>query len=672
MLSGTGSDGTQGLRAIKAEGGMAMAQSLASAEFDGMPRSAIATGLIDFELPLAEMPEQLIAYTAHAFGHLPRVSAVPPHQVGQAMSKVFVLPRSQTGHDFSLYKPSTVHRRIERRMAVHQIDTIDDYVKYLQQSPAEVEALFRDLLIGVTSFFRDPDVFDLLQRLVIPKIFVDKSSDGLVRVWTAGCATGEEACSIAILLVEHMETLKASFTVQLFATDIDAQAIAIARAGLYPTSIAADVSAERLARFFKLEPDGSGYRIHKAIRDLLVFSEQSVVNDPPVSRLDLVSCRNLLIYMGTELQRKLIPLFCYALKPGGCLLLGTSDGVGEHDLLCCVVDRKAKVYQRLEVTEGAGRPALGQAPPAISALEARVQAHALSMPQRGLARPAGGSARSLRETTEQAMLAQVIAAGASVNGAGDIHYLHGRTGMFLEPSPGEAGVNNILKMAREGLRRELAASLSKAARALEVVASPDLRLRDDSLRSATEDLASSTEELRSANEEMQSVNEELQSTNEELETSKEELQTKVVDLSRANNDMNNLLAGTGIGTVFVDHPLRILRFTPAASAIINLIPGDVGRPVAQAMAFYDPQAQPVAQAGLQAAIDRGTAWSFELPLTTAKGRAIWVRAQGVAEVHNGKSVRLFGAIQDITERKQVEEALRLANERLLAAERDRP
>jgi len=303
ILSGTGSDGTLGVRAIKGEGGMVMAQNPESTEFDGMPRSAIATGLVDYQLPPAEMPAQLIAYTTHAFGKLPRATAIPASKDDSALKKIFVLLRAETGHDFSLYKPNTINRRIERRMAVHQIETIDTYVKYLQQTPVEVEALFRDLLIGVTNFFRDPETFNILEQQIIPGLFEGKQSGDVIRVWCTGCSTGEEAYSLAILLQERMEALKQSYTVQVFATDIDSRAIATARAGLYPASIAADLTPERLARFFNDESNGSFYRIRKGIRDMLVFSEQDLIKDPPFSRLDLISCRNLMIYLGAELQK---------------------------------------------------------------------------------------------------------------------------------------------------------------------------------------------------------------------------------------------------------------------------------------------------------------------------------------------------------------------------------
>jgi len=669
VLTGAGSDGTLGVRAIKGEGGMVMAQHLDSAEYDGMPRSAIATGLVDYALSPAEMPAQLLAYTTYAFGKSPWLAAALAPKTENALQKIFVLVRAQTGHDFSQYKPSTLHRRIERRMAVHQIEAIDSYVKYLQQTPAEVEALFHDLLIGVTQFFRDPDAFQALERDIIPRLFAGKPAGAVIRVWSAGCSTGEEAYSIAILLLEYMQALKQNYTVQIFATDIDSQAIAKARTGRYPASIASDLSAQRLADFFTVEADGIAYRIHKGLRDMLVFSEQDVIKDPPFSKLDLISCRNLLIYMGSELQHKLLALFHYALNPGGLLFLGTSESVGEFGDLFGVLDRKSKFYLRKEDRHGAQRTTMGRLLLPMAARDA-----AQPWVVRKTALPAKPP---LRELIEQALLQQLEPVGALVNGQGDILYLHGRSGLYLEPAPGEAGINNILKMAREGLRRDLTIALHKAVRTGEIVQCPglhvktnahftpvnlsicplatapppavasaalsevplflvilaeaqiglepaqqvalsviagvenpddtadhsdpriaalrqELRAKEEYLQTTNEELETANENLKSSNEEMQSVNEELQSANEELETSREELQsvneelitvnaelqTKVTDLSRANNDMNNLLAGSGVGTVFVDHQLRILRFTPEARAIINLIPGDEGRPVA--------------------------------------------------------------------------------------------
>jgi two-component system, chemotaxis family, CheB/CheR fusion protein len=656
VLSGTGSDGTLGIRAIKGNGGMVMVQNPASTEYDGMPRSALSTGLVDYELPPAEMPAQLIAYAAHAFGKPRKPVTEQPPTVENALKKIFILLRAHTGHDFSQYKPSTVHRRIERRMAIHQIETIDEYVRYLQQAPAEGETLFRDILIGVTNFFRDPEAFRAVKEQIIPRLFIGKSQNSVIRVWSAGCSTGEEAYSLAILMAEHQESMKQSFKVQIFASDIDSRSIAMARAGLYPASIAADISPERLKRYFSEEPDGSFFRIHKGIRDMVVFSEHNVIKDPPFSKLDLICCRNLLIYVDSELQKKIIPLFHYALNPGGFLFLGTSESVGEFGSLFTTLDRKSKLYQRREDFHRQGpREFL----PRITVTDG-VLAHAFHKTE-GTGKP------SLREMTEKVLLQHVAPVAALINANGDILYLHGRTGLYLEPTPGEAGVNNILKMAREGLRRELITALYRAAAGQKVVRCPKLRVKingdftkvnltvctvpseasaeppgslaaplflvileqaatlqtdegvstgifkadaisdteagdetnalivslQQELQAKEEYLQIANEELRSSNEEMQSVNEELQSTNEELETSKEELQsvneelftvnaelqTKVVDLTRTNNDMNNLLAGTGIATVFVDHSLRILRFTPAATRIINLIQSDMGRPV---------------------------------------------------------------------------------------------
>lgn len=736
VLSGTGSDGALGVRAIKGEGGLVMAQSLDSTEYDGMPRSAIATGLVDYELPPAEMPAQLIAYVAHAFGK-PLWPAAPSSKPESAPKKIFVLLRAQTGHDFSQYKPSTIQRRIERRMAVHQIDSLDGYVKFIQQTPQEVETLFRDLLIGVTSFFRDPDAFKALEEQIIPKLFAGKGADATIRIWVPGCSTGEEAYSLAILLAERQEALKQSFKVQVFATDIDSRAITTARAGIYPASIATDLTPERLARFFAAEPGGGTFRVHKGLRDLLVFSEQDLIRDPPFSKLDLISCRNLLIYLNVSLQRKLIPLFHYALNPGGYLFLGTSESVSEFGDLFATVERKQKLYQRKEDLLGARRT--GRFLPPLTTVET-------ALPN-AREKPAAGKKLPLRELTEQALLQQVVQAGALVNAGGDILYLHGRTGMYLEPAPGESGTSNILKMAREGLRRDLTTALHKVTATGETVCCPALRVKtngdfstvklivrpvavapsnspepplylvildqvpepvphappdepssaepismdadariadlkrelqakEEYLQSTNEELETSNEELKSSNEEMQSVNEELQSTNEELETSKEELksvneelatvnaelQTKVADLSRVNNDMNNLLAGTGIATVFVDHQLRLLRFTPAATQIINLIQSDIGRPVGHIVSNLPGYG--TLTADIHAVLD--TLIAKALDVQSADGRWYRMRIQPYRTMDNVIEGAVLTFV-DITENKQTNEALRANDERLRVA-----
>jgi len=741
VLSGTGSDGTLGVRAIKGEGGMVMAQNPASTEYDGMPRSAIGTGLVDFELPPAEMPAQIIAYVAHAFGKLLHSGTFPAPKAENALKKIFILLRAQTRHDFSQYKLSTINRRIERRMAVNQIATIEAYVKYLQQTPVEVEALFRDMLIGVTNFFRDPAAFKILEEQIIPKIFTGKGADSVIRVWVPGCSTGEEAYSLAILLAERQEAMKRSFKVQVFATDIDSQAIATARAGIYPASISTDISQERLTRFFAIESDGSAYRIHKAIRDMLVFSEQNVIKDPPFSKLDLISCRNLLIYMGGDLQKKIIPLFHYALNPGCFLFLGTSETVGDFDDLFAAHDRKQKIYSRKDDYHSAGRANLGRFLPPLSTIDIAIQRETGKMPV--------GRKLPLKELTEQALLQQVFSAGALVNSKGDILYVHGRTGMYLETTAGEVGKINILKMAREGLKRDLTTSLHKAVGTKDIVrqnglrvktngdfttinltirpvvtgqsASPEaplylvimeeaplgapaktmgdarvgpvtphggkasariealqqeLRAKEEYLQTANEELETSNEELKSSNEEMQSVNEELQSTNEELETSKEELQsvneelatvnaelqTKVGDLSQANNDMNNLLAGTGIATVFVDHQLNILRFTPTATRIINLIHSDIGRPVAHIVSNLQGYDRLIAD--VKAVLD--SLAHKEVEVQTIEGKWYAMRIMPYRTMDNVIEGAVITFV-DITEMLMIRELLQKANELLRLA-----
>jgi two-component system CheB/CheR fusion protein len=733
VLSGTGSDGTLGVRAVKGEGGMAMAQSPDTTEYDGMPRSAIATGLVDYILPPAEMPTQLVAYVAHAFGKKPGAVSAPAPKSEDTLKKLCVVLRDKTGHDFSQYKENNLLRRVERRMALHQIERLSQYLRYAQQNPMEVEALFRDLLIGVTRFFRDPEAFTVLQTQVIPRLFAGKPPGGSVRVWVCGCSTGEEAYSIAILLQEHLNTLKQTYKAQIFATDIDRQAIEQARSGVFPASIAADVSPERLAHFFALDADGSVYRVRKAIRDLMVFSEQDVIKDPPFSKLDLISCRNLLIYLNGNLQKKLIPLFHYALNPEGMLFLGTSETVGEFTTLFTPLDRRWKLYLRQANVAGAVHPALGDfIPPLQEAFHPRP----IRAEDRSEAR------LSLRELTEQALLTHYAPAAILVNGRGEILHIFGRTGRYLEPAPGDAGLN-ILDMARQGLRRELTITLHKAVVHRETVRCPglrvksngdfttanltvrpvvagadggappdlflvlleempaaeparseeagaeaafsadldgrialleqELRAKEEYLQTTLEEMETSNEELKSTNEEMQSVNEELQSTNEELETSKEELQsvneelatvnaelqTKVADLSRANNDMNNLLAGTGVGTLFVDLELRIARFTPAATQVINLIEADIGRPlghVVSNLVGYERLLEDV-QTVLDNLIPQ------ETEVQTKAGAWYLMRIRPYRTLENAIEGVVLTFV-DISQRKQTQEALKESEARL--------
>ena len=728
VLSGTGSDGSLGVRAIKGEGGLVIVQEPGSTRHDGMLHSAIATGMVDYVLPVAEMPRKLIEYVTHAFGKSSEAASVLPPKTDNALKKIYVLLRAKGGNDFSQYKTSTICRRIERRMGIHQIEHIDDYVKYLQQFSAEVETLFRDLLIGVTSFFRDPEAFKVLEQQGIPKLFENKQAGDIIRVWIPCCSTGEEAYSIAILLKEYMDRLGLVYTVQIFATDIDSYAITTARAGIYPANIALDISPDRLERFFIAESGGGVYRIHKGIRDMLIFSEQNVIKDPPFSRLDLISCRNFLIYLSRDLQKKVIGLFQYALDPGGLLFLGNSENVGESDNAFIALDHKSRLFQNKKDYRGVHCANDGLLSPFLAATVSTViwpskkENYPVKMP--------------MREIAEQTLLQQQSLAGILVNRYGDIYYLHGRAGMYLEMAPGEVEINNILKMARAGLRRELAAALHKVVEKNEIVRYPGLKIKmngsfdfvnlsihpveatcdetygaplylvileqvsqpetamidqptangeqssvkdtriaelkqqlwakEEYLQAAIEELETANEELCSSNEEMQSINEELQSTNEELETSREELQsineelvtvnaelqTKVSELSGLNNDMNNMLSGTGIATVFVDLQLNIMRFTPAATEIINLIQSDIGRPIAHLasnLAGYDDLV-PDVQAVLHTLIYK------EVEVQTREGRWYLMRIRPYRTLENV----IEGAVitfSDISEIKRMKDAL---------------
>ncbi len=643
VLSGTGSDGTQGVRAIKGEGGMVIAQSPESAGYDGMPQSAISTGMVDFVLAPKDMPEQLLGYVSRAFRHLPHVEHSAQYGNERDLLQVLYLLRDRTGHDFTHYKTSTLRRRVERRMAVTKIEDMAEYVALVNSDTLEAETLFRELLIGVTNFFRDPPAFEALATEVLPKLVADHGSGEPVRVWVPGCSTGEEAYSIAMLLQEEAVRAGRNVPAQVFATDIDIDAIERARSGVYPASIAADVSPERLARFFV--QDGATYRVVKSIRDSLVFAKQDVTKDPPFSKVDLISCRNLLIYMDGDLQQKLMSLFHYAINPDGFLFLGSSETVGNAADLFAPLDRKWKLFQRRDSVTPR-------------------QIVATTMPPRET--PAGGRGHielqpvplrlRVRDLAEKTLLDSHTPACAVINAEGDVLYIHGHTGRYLELAPGEPS-GSIYKMARDGLRLELSTGVrnvlvqdvpvryerlrvrtngdtSLVNLIIEPMAGQDavkgvmlvifedvltpegvveaapteppadreqriadldreLSAKEEFLRAVVEELETSNEELKSTNEEMQSTNEELQSSNEELETSREELQSvneelvtvngelgeKIAALSTAYDDMNNMLAGTGIGTLFVDRHQLIRRFTPRVTEVLRLIPTDVGRPL---------------------------------------------------------------------------------------------
>ncbi len=467
VLSGSGNDGALGVQAIKSEGGMVMVQDPASADYDAMPRSALATGMVDYLLPPARMPARLLSYVEENFRRSPRPLAVVQEREESALEKIFVLVRAKTGHDFSQYKPEVVRQSLEQIVALHRLEDLEGYIDYLKQNPSEMEALLHYMLIGATGFFRDPEAFRALETEVVPRLFAGKPAKSVIRVWAPGCATGEEAYSLAILLAEQQETLGRSFSLQVFATDIDSRAIATARAGIYPAGIASDVSAKRLARYFSPEPDGSTLRIDRSIHDLLVFSEHDVLKAPPLSGLDLICCRNLLMHLNGEMQRKLLVRLHSALNPGGFLFLGASEMPEDREGLFVPQNRKCRIFRRRQDIAPIRRvESAALAPVSLSATEPL---------QSGRAGAAGKT--SLREMTEQGLLRLLAPAAVLVKDNGDILYIQGRTGLYLEPAPGEAGVSNILEMAREGLHEDLAKALQKAVSDNEPVRVTDLHVK---------------------------------------------------------------------------------------------------------------------------------------------------------------------------------------------------
>lgn len=646
ILSGMGSDGTLGLRAIKEHAGAGFVQSLTSAKFDSMPRSAIDADLSDVVAPAEELPAKILAYGRHAV-HAAAAGPLLEDKRQSALDKIFILLRTHTGNDFSLYKRSTINRRIERRMGLHQIDRLTDYVRYLRENPRETEMLFKELLIGVTSFFRDPEMWERLKADALPKLVEGRKPRGPIRAWVPGCSTGEEAYSLAMVLREVFDAIEPSMgtAVQIFATDLDRDAIDKARQGFYPMNVAADVSPERLRRFFLKEEHG--YRVRKEIRESVVFAPQNIISDPPFTKIDILSCRNLLIYLSPELQRKLIPLFHYALSPGGILFLGSAETVGTFSTLFAPLDTKARLYRRLETP--LGTPAV-EFPASFVAPAAEAATRAEPEPV-----DKGKGPASLQTLADHVIVQRFSPAVVLTTEKGDVLYISGRTGKYLEPPVGKANLN-IFAMAREGLQYELSKAFNAASRQTRAVTVhgvdvrnngtiqtidltvqklteprelrgtmviairdvpsgkrggkkvtkrrvpsdgqvPELekeiaRVREE-LQSTREQMQTSQEELKSTNEELQSTNEELQSTNEELTTSKEEmqsmneelqtvnheLQAKVDELSRANNDMKNLLNSTDIATLFLDGDLLVRRFTTQTSKLIKLIPADAGRPI---------------------------------------------------------------------------------------------
>jgi two-component system CheB/CheR fusion protein len=641
VFSGTGTDGTRGLAEVKGSGGLVLAQAPATAEHPGMPSSAIATGLVDLVLPPEELASRLLELRDEGDGAGRRS---PPARGGDALEELLraALPliHHHTGRDLSAYKKPTLLRRLARRLAIHRIRDPAEYAALLRRTPHEIDVLLREMLIGVTSFFRDPEAFAAL-KVALLEVVRAKEDGHPLRIWVPGCSTGEEAYSIAILARECMKEAGKHLATQIFATDIDPHAIEVARVGRYPGGVADDVDPSRLTTFFTREDNG--FRVDKSTRELLVFAVQDMTTDPPFTRLDLVACRNVMIYLEPLLQKRVLALFHYALKPGGLLFLGASESVGALPTAFAAIDKEARIYRQKAGVNAI--PAIGFGPlPTAANGGATV---------RGAVGPRVAELVRDYLVREYAPLSAVV-----VNEQGDIVYVHGKTGAYLEPSPGEPK-HNVFAMAREGLgavvhtavRAAIAdrekvvrhearvkadggfASIVVTARAITttpalrglylVVFEPDAAVRgpagpvaararrgrgvtpapkleeelritrenlegviqqlqhsNDDLQSANEELRSTNEELQSANEELETSREELQSLNEELQTLNAELESKMDALSEANDDMQNLLNGTDIATLFLDGDLAIKRFTPAAKRIFHFIDGDVGRPIA--------------------------------------------------------------------------------------------
>lgn len=650
VMSGGDGDGTLGVKVIKEHGGVTFAQTA-----DGdrplnpeMPQSAIATGFVDFAIPATHMAEKLIEIRdGHSTLEKLVMSAngdqeAEPKEVQAAISGIL---QEQTGHDFSGYKSKTFFRRVARRMQVRQIGNLKDYCALLSRDTGEISALFSDLLISVTNFFRDIDAFKALEEKVIPRICENRGAKNPVRIWVPACTTGEEVYSLAILISEHLEKNAISAPVQIFATDIDDPALAVARQGRYPEQLMRQVSAERLKKYF--HRDGMSYVVCKKVREMCIFSPHNVISDPPFSRMDMVSCRNLLIYFGPELQRQVIPTFHYALKPDGFLFLGTSESISQYGDLFRTIDKQSRIFQAIE------RPGQRWNPSGLM--------NRISDRKEGTTNERGLSDIQLRHKVERHILEQHTPAHAVVGEEGEIVFVSGGTGGFLE-LPRGAPSHHLLDMVPRDVRLELRTTLRQVVesrrkvmrRGLSIATSSgelkrlnltveplrgtgererlfivffeptdldvlgpendttnqnrrseaaegEVRDMRERLQSTVEEYETALEELKSSNEELVSVNEEAQSTNEELEASKEEMQSlneelntinaelngKIEELDHANSDLRNLFDATQIATVFLDADLVIRNFTPAAAELFNLRAADLGRPLSELSSVSD-------------------------------------------------------------------------------------
>jgi len=714
ILSGMGSDGLFGLRAIKESGGLTLAQEPASAESDSMPRSAIEAGVVDIVASPEALPDRILDALNHP---QQRFSGKPSSTVDltNTLDKIIALLRERNGNDFASYKTTTLHRRIERRMAVHQIAAIEDYAHYLCDNPQELDLLFKELLIGVTSFFRDPEAWGFLRDEALPALLAQHPKGKAMRAWVSACSTGEEAYSLAITFKEVLEQLRpdARFTLLIYATDLDPDAIDRARKGLYAANVMEDVSAERLKRYFVLDEEGN-YRIKKDIREMVVFATQNIVSDPPFTKLDILTCRNLLIYFGAALQKRLMPLFHYSLNRRGLLFLGSAETVGNFADIFGPLGRrgtKARIFQRLDQGRAANK----------MEFPGRIMTISSNEP------PLMGRTETLGQLTDQLIQQAFSPAALLVNSEGDILYISGRTGKYLEPAAGKTNIN-VHAMAREGLREALTGVIHKALKepqlailinglkvgtnggtqivnlVVQAIEKPEplrgrvlivfkdvpapparrklsksiaieshnallqeLQQAREALQVTHEEMQTTVEELKSSNEELQSTNEELQSTNEELTTSKEELQSlneelqtvnaelqsKVDDLTWVKNDMANLLNSTEIATVFLDNNMKLRRFTSHSTKLFKLIPGDVGRPLSDVVTDLNyPELNEDAHEVLRTLVFQ------EKVIATHDGR--WYRVRIMPyRTHDNVIDGVVITFTDITEIKQLEAELRM-------------
>jgi two-component system CheB/CheR fusion protein len=635
ILSGTGTNGSLGLRFIKAEGGIAIAQDPETAGFQGMPRSAIGTGIVDLVLAPEKMPEALLSLARHPYVRRPAAVA-DEAEPGEQLGALLTLVRHQTRRDFNSYKKSTLLRRIHRRMGLHRIERLREYTERLHNDPDEIAALAADLTINVTGFFRDPEAWQALTDKVIAPLVRERPAESPIRVWIPGCSTGEEAYTLAMLITEQADAVGKRFDLKLFATDVTEGSLSSARAGQYPSSIALDLGEQRLHRFFELH--GDTCRIKKLLRETVIFAPQNLLQDPPFMRLDLISCRNLLIYLEPDFQKRVLGLFHFALREGGHLFLGSAETTAGQEELFQPVSKKWRIFRRLGPTrhEVVDFPLVDSAGPG-----------GMDHARQADAEPRIGAG----ELMDQALLERYAPASALIDSRCRVYYLRGPTDQYLRPPSGEPSYN-LLSMAREGLQMPLRAAVRKALddgrevktttrvrrsaslHAVQVVVSPlrtgrhgpprllvtfferepvaepasaaeagqevseeelqaELDTAREDLRQSIEQMEAANEELKASNEEIRSINEELQASNEELETSKEELQSlneelntvnsqlqaKVSELEARTDDLNNLLNSTDVATLFLDRSLCIRWFTLSMKALLELLPTDIGRPV---------------------------------------------------------------------------------------------